>query len=125
MFVAVLLGVFGFIVLILAIYVGGNWLLGLLRKPKPRSKESAGRYQERLLNPRWDELEKHFNQAIPGRIKHFYTQTEIVSRRDLRISNASGASYHIAQFLPADMDTLNGIWPEVKESMNFPLAIDA
>ena len=125
MFLAVVLSVFGFIVLILAVYVGGNWLLGHLRKPKPRSEESARRYKSRLLNPRWDELEAHFNQAIPEQIKRFYAQTEIINRRDLRVSNASGASYHIAQFLPADTETLKEIWPEVRESTNFPLATDA
>jgi hypothetical protein len=125
MFLAVVLGVFGFIVLILAVYVGGNWLLGHLGKPKPYSEEAARRYKERLLNPCWKELEEYFNQAIPERIKHFYTQTEIINRRDLRVTNANGASYHIAQFLPADMETLNGIWPDVKESTNFPLATDA
>jgi len=125
MFLTVILGALGFIVLILAIYGGGNWLLGHLRRPKPPSEDSALRYKERLLNPRWNELEEHFNQAIPGRIKHFYLQTELVNRRDLRVSNPNGTSYHIAQFLPADMEALNGIWPAVKESANFPLATDA
>ena len=119
------LGGIGFIVVILTVYVGGNWLLLRLRKPKLPSEESVRRYRERLLNPRWEELEEYFNQSIPVRIKHFYTQTEIISRRDIRVSNANGATYHIVEFLPADIETLNEIWPDVKKSANFPLATDA
>src|SRR5262249_25948763 len=121
----VVLGVIGFFVVILTLYVGGNWLLRRFRKPKFRSEESARRYWQRLLNPRWNELELHFNQSIPERIKHLYAQTEIISRRDIRVSNENGATYHIAEFLPADIETLNGIWRDVKESANFPLATDA
>ena len=121
----VVLGVIGFFVAILTLYVAGNWLLWRFRKPKLSSEESARRYRERLLNPHWNELELHFNQSIPERIKHLYAQTEIIGRRDIRTSNETGATYDIAEFLPADMETLNGIWPEVKKSANFPLATDA
>ena len=41
------------------------------------------------------------------------------------MSNENGATYNIAEFLPADIETLNGVWSAVKESPNFPLAIDA
>ena len=123
-FIAVLGGI-GFIVLILAVYVGGNWLLLHLRKPKSPSEESLRRYRQRLLNPRWEELEGYLGQSIPERIKQFYMSKEIINRRDIRVSNAKGTTYHIAQFLPADIETLSGIWPAVKESSNFPLATDA
>ena len=89
------------------------------------SGESLRRYRERLLNPRWEELEEYLGQSIPERIKQFYTNTEIISRRDISASNAKGTTYHIAQFLPADIETLDGIWPDVKESTNFPFATDA
>ena len=121
----VVLGVIGFFVVILTVYVGGNWLLRRFRRPKLRSEESARRYRQRLLNPRWNDLELHFNQSIPERIKHLYAQTEVISRRDIRVSNENGATYDIAEFLPADIETLNGIWPDVKKSANFPLATDA
>jgi len=124
-FLIAVLGSIGLIVVILTVYVGGNWLLLRLRKPRLPSGESARRYRERLLNPRWEELEEYFNQSIPVRIKDFYTQTEIISRHDVRVSNAKGATYHIAEFLPADIETLNEIWPDVKKSANFPLATDA
>ena len=119
------LGGIGFVVLIVAVYVGGNWLLPRLKKPRLPSAESLRKYRERLLNPRWEELEEYLGQSIPDRIKRFYTNTEVIIRRNIRISNAKGATYHIAQFLPADKETLNAIWPGLKESANFPLATDA
>jgi hypothetical protein len=125
LFLIVVLGSIGFVVAISTVYIGGNWLLSRLRKPKPSSEQSAHRYRERLVNPRWEQLEEYFNQPIPERIKQFYTQAETISRRDIRVSSASGTVYHIAQFLPADIETLNEIWPEVKESAKFPLATDA
>jgi hypothetical protein len=103
------LGGIGFLVVILTVYVAGNWLLLRLKKAKAPSEESVRRYRERLLNPRWEKLEEYFGQSIPERIRHLYTQTEIISRRDLRVSNANGTIYRIAQFLPADTETLNGI----------------
>jgi len=124
-FLIAVLGGIGFVVLIVAVYVGGNWLLLRFKKPKVPSPESLRRYRERLLNPRWAELEEYLGQSIPERIKQFYTNTEIIRRLDIRVNNAKGTTYHIAQFLPADIETLDGIWPDVKESANFPLATDA
>jgi hypothetical protein len=125
MFLMVVLGVFAFFVFILIVFVGGNWLLSLLRKPKLPSEESVRRYRERLLNPRWEELEERFGQAIPARIKNLYTRTELISRRDIHLRNENGKTYHIAEFLPADVETLSGIWSELKKSNNFPFANDS
>lgn len=119
------LGALAFIVFVLIVFAVGNWFVSLLRKPRVPSEESVRRYRERLLNPRWAELQEHFNQSIPERIKTLYAQTEIISRRDIHVTNENGASYHIAEFLPADIETLDGIWPEVKKSENFPFATDA
>jgi hypothetical protein len=119
------LGGIGFLVVIVAAYVGGNWLLSRLRRPQSLSEELEQRYSERLLSPRWEELEGYFNRSIPEQIKRFYGHAEILSRHDVRVTIANGATYHITRFLPADIETLNGIWPDVKTSANFPLATDA
>jgi hypothetical protein len=124
-FLIAVLGGIGFVALILAVYVGGDWLLLRLKKPKLPSEESLRRYRERLLSPRWKELEEYLGQSIPERIKQFYTNTEIINRQHIRVSNAKGTTYHIAQFLPADVEALDGIWSEVREFPNFPLATDA
>ena len=97
----------------------------LLRKPEPVSEESVRRYRQRLRNPQWKELEQHFNQAIPKAIKGLYERTEIIARKDIEVSNGEGATYHIAEFLPADLETLDTVWDDVKKSQNFPFGTDS
>jgi cell division septal protein FtsQ len=122
-FLIAVMGAFGFLVVILAIYAGGNWLLSRLKKPKPPS--SISRYRERLLNPRWEELENHFGQSIPEQIKKLYARTEFISRRDIQLTNENGKPYEIAEFLPADIETLDRIWSDLKKAKNFPFARDS
>lgn len=124
-FLLVVVGVLGFFAVILGIYAGGNWLLWHLKKPKPPSEESVRRYSERLLNPRWEELEDHFGRAIPDAIKNLYARTELIKRRDFEITNESGKSYEIAEFLPADLENLNRIWSDLKNPKCFPFATDS
>ncbi|HMI51245.1 MAG TPA: hypothetical protein VK525_07020 [Candidatus Saccharimonadales bacterium] len=73
------LGVLAFFVVILAVLIGGNWLLARFRKPKLPTEESIRRYRERLLNSRWDELRVHFGLAIPGPLKKLYEHTALLS----------------------------------------------
>ena|SRR5215469_2792189 len=105
-FLTVAVGFLGFLLVILAIYAGGNWLLWHLKKPKPPSEESIRRYPERLLNPQWKELEDYFGQPVPSAIKQLFARTGLIERRDFQIANESGKSYEIAEFLPADLETL-------------------
>lgn len=124
-FLMVAIGTFGSLVVILAVYAGGNWLVSRLKKPKPPSEESIRRFRERLLNPRWHELEKHFSQSIPEQIKNLYARTELICRRDIQLTNENGKSYEIAEFLPADIETLDWIWSDLKKSKSFPFARDS
>jgi hypothetical protein len=62
---------------------------------KTPSEESVRRDTERLLNPRWEELEDYFGQPIPNAIKNLYARTELIKRRDFQITNESGKSYEI------------------------------
>jgi len=124
-FLTVVIGVLGFLAVILVIYAGGNWLLWHLKKPKSSSEESVRRHNERLLNPRWKELEDYFGRPIPDAIKNLYARTELLQRRDFQVTNESGKSYEIAEFLPADLETLNRIWSDLKDSKCFPLATDS
>jgi hypothetical protein len=110
MFLTVAIGVVGFLVVILAIYVGGNWFLWHLKKPKAPSDESVRQIHRTATQPRWEELEDCFGQPIPNAIKNLYARTELIKRRNFQITNESGKSYEIAEFLPADLETLNRVW---------------
>jgi hypothetical protein len=119
------LGVLTFFVVILTVLIGGNWLLARFRKPRPPSKESIRRYRERLLNPRWDELQMHFGLAIPEGLKNLYKQTTLLTTQNVVFRGNGGKEWHVAEFYPADAQTLEGIWSDLKKSKIFPFAVDS
>ncbi len=125
MAIVIALGALAFFVAILVIYIGGNWLLARFRKPKPPSEESIQNYRERLLNPRWNELQEHFGQTLPEPLKNLYGQTALITRRDVVFRESAGKEWHVAEFYPADKDTIDQIWPDLKKSKIFPLAFDS
>jgi len=120
----VVVGVIAFFVLIVLLLVGGNWLLSLFRKPKPTSDESVRRYRERLLNPRWEEVEEKIALAVPSRVKQLYVQPELICQSKSCFSPKEGKTYYVAQFLPADAQSLSETWAAVRESKGFPFAVD-
>ena len=125
--VAVGLGVLAFYVAILTVHIGGNWLLARFRKPKTPSEESIRRYRERLLSPRWDELQKHFGLAIPEPIKSLYKQMTLLTAQNVVFREKGGKECHVAEFYPADTQTLEAVgltWrnPRFSHSRSIPLA---
>lgn len=123
--IVIVLGVLAFFVAIVFLYIGGNWLLGRFRKPKPPSEESIQRYRERLLNPHWDELQEHFGQTLPGALMNLYGQTALITRRDVVFREGLGKEWHVAEFYPADKETIDQLWPDLKKSKIFPFAFDS
>jgi len=119
------LGVLAFFVVILTVLIGGNWLLARFRKPKPPTEESIRRYRERLLNSRWDELQVHFGLAIPEPLKNLYKQTTLLTTQNVVFREKGGKEWHVAEFCPADTQTLEGIWSDLKKSKIFPFAVDS
>jgi len=124
-FLLAILGAFGFIVFLLAVYVVGNWLAARFRKPRSHSAEYTLTYNQRLRNPKWAELEEHFGRAIPEAIKNLYSESELLNRRDILFRGENGTEWRVAEFLPADVKTLDHLWPDVKESKNFVFARDS
>jgi len=124
MAIVIVLGVLAFFVAILVIYIGGNWLLARFRKPKPPCKESIQRYRERLLNPRWDDLQEHFGHTLPEPLKGLYEQTALITRQEVIFRESAGKEWHVAGFYPADRET-DPIWPDMKKSKIFPFAFDS
>lgn len=125
MALVIVLGVLAFFAAILVIYIGGNWLLARFRKSKPRSEESIQRYRERLLNPRWDELREYFGQTLPEPLKNLYGQTALITTQDVVFRESDGKEWHVAEFYPADKETIDQIWPDLKKPKIFPFAFDS
>ena len=120
----VVLGGFVFLIVIFGLLIGGNWLLAHFRRPRSPSTRSLQTYRERLRNPRWKELEEHFGTAIPEAIKNLYQQTGLLIERDVIFREKNDREWHIAEFFPADLESLEETWPDVRKSRNLPFARD-
>ncbi|SRR5579871_1306281 len=118
-------GVLAFFAVILTVYIGGNLLLPRFRKPQPPKEESIRRYRERLLNPRWDELQEHFGLAIPEPLKNLYKQTALLTTQNVVFRQNGGKEWHVAEFYPADTQTLEDIRFDFENSKIFPFAYDS
>jgi hypothetical protein len=125
MAILIVLGVLAFFVAISVIYIGGNCPPARFRTSKPPSEESIQRYRKRLLNPRWDELQEHFGQTIPEPLKGLYGQTALITGQDVVFRESAGKEWHVAKFYPADRETIDQIWPDLKKSKIFPFAFDS
>jgi hypothetical protein len=125
MLLVIVLGVLAFFALILTVLIGGNWLSWFFRRPKPRLEDSVRETRERLLNPRWDELEDHYGHPLPLPIKNLYKRAELLTQQDIAFRDGKGREWHVAEFLPADVEALNRTWPDLKKFKHFPFASDS
>jgi len=125
MILMVALGVILLVAFILTVLIGGNWLLARFRKPKPPSEEAVRRYRERLLNPCWGDLQGYFGMTIPEPLKELYQRTELITAHDIVFRDQNDREWHVAEFLPADLKSLDETWLEVKKGKNFPFARDS
>ena len=118
-------GVVIFLLAIVVTLIVGNWLLRRFRKPTATSQEHRSRARERLLNPKWDEIEAYFGQVIPHQIKQLYNQSKLITATDIVFRDEKGCVWELAQFQPADLEALKAAWPAVNRSKNFPFASDS
>ena len=99
-------------VILLAIAVCWLWDRTTLGPQKPWSQEE---YDQRLLNPDFAAVERHFGCMIPPAIRELYADSELVLKKDflIRPTNASeGADdFVIAYFVPADVEGMESWWP--------------
>jgi len=125
MILTIALGVALFLAFISTVLIGGNWLLARFKKSKPRSEESIRRYRERLLNPCWDDLQEYFGMAIPPPIKELYRRTNLLTELDIVFRDQNGREWHVAAFSPADLETLDETWSDIKYGKKLPFAHDS
>lgn len=114
-------------ILIVGLTVGGGFVLLVLvgfsllvlkslgffeRKPTPEEvAESWRRHRERVIRPRWDELETRLGRPLSATLRALYADHELVQRRRfyLRPTGAEEDSddQFVFKFLPADVETLD------------------
>jgi hypothetical protein len=120
-----IVGALAFIGLMVVVYIVGNWVAWRFRKSMPISEDSVRSTQFRLLHPKWDELEQYFEVPIPKSVKKLYSRTDLLVQKEILFRDGNGGEWEIAQFEPADSETLNLLWDDLKSSKNLPFATDA
>jgi hypothetical protein len=106
------------------------WILGRRLGPKltpEQRREQERRYQQRLLEPQWDELEAHFGFDVRPALESLYTDHELLHRERFYFVPSEPAypdeDHFIARFEPADAQTMKDVWFEIGEN-RFPFASD-
>jgi hypothetical protein len=102
------------------------WLNDKLFHRRPSKKELdeySKRYNQRLLNPDFAALEFHFGCPILIKLKDLYANKEEIQRRDFEVltkkSDGSEATWSVALYEPADLESLRDAWPDCKELFAF------
>jgi hypothetical protein len=125
----VLISLFAIILIfvgLVGIAIGGRWLLRKLlgASPEEEARQAAQRTRTRLLSPRWEELEHHFQRPIPKIIKDLYANRELITLRDVALVRRDGHEWRISELLPADLLTISEIPPGLRSRDAFPIAVN-
>ncbi len=110
---------------LIGIAFAGLWLkrklLGL--SPEELALESEKRARDRLLSPHWEQLRQHHRRPIPPIIQNLYADQDVVTLRDVVLRRTDGRKWSIREFLPADLDTISALPPELRSTDIFPFAV--
>lgn len=112
---------------LVGIIIAGRWLMRRLAgaSPEEQARDAEKRTRERLLSPRWAELEHHHRRAIPKIIQNLYTDSGLVTLRDVTLRRTDGRDWSIREFLPADILTISSLPPDLRSTDVFPFAMSA
>jgi hypothetical protein len=110
---------------LVGIAFAGRWLMRKLLglSPEEQALEAEKRGRERLLSPKWEQLRQHHRRPLPGIIQKLYADQEVISLRDVVLRRTDGRKWSIREFLPADLDTVSALPPELRSTEIFPFAV--
>jgi hypothetical protein len=79
------------------------------RREEQRRAERAA-YRERLLSPRWEEVEAALGRPVPAILRELYANEGLVTSGDFLVldpaRDSEDAPFGVSQFLPADAEAL-------------------
>ncbi|MDT8070872.1 MAG: hypothetical protein ROO76_22140 [Terriglobia bacterium] len=109
---------------LIGIVFAGRWLMRKLLglSPEEQALEAEKRGRERLLSPRWSDLEQHHRRAIPNIIKDLYSDQDVITMRGITLRRTDGKLWSIREFLPADLRTVSDLPAELRSTDIFPFA---
>ncbi len=120
-----LLAIFLLFAGLIGIALAGRWLMRKLLglSPEEQALEAEKRARQRLLSPRWADLERHHRRPIPNILQNLYADHEVITLRDVVLRRTDGRKWSIREFLPADLDTISALPPELRSTNVFPFAV--
>lgn len=110
---------------LIGIAFAGRWLMRKLLglSPEEQALEAEKKARQRLLSPRWADLERHHRRQIPNILQDLYADHEVITLRDVVLRRTDGRKWSIREFLPADLDTISALPAELRSTDIFPFAV--
>ena len=116
-----------FIVYVLGIVLGIAILFVINFFARAQAKKKwaafAKRFEERLLSPKIEELEKHFGHTFPQGIKNLYINRKEILKENFQViganKNGDKQIWNIAYYQPADFENLQDALTDAKELFEF------
>jgi len=100
-----------------------NDFLSGRRRKKGSGKGASRPFADRLSNPDFDGLEKHFGHPLPPGLRALYANRQEISSEEIEISGMDAAgkemAWHIAFYQPADLENVQEAWPDTKDVFEF------
>ncbi len=126
--IRVAISVFAIVLLfagLIGIALAGRWLMRKLLglSPEEQALEAEKRSRERLLSPKWEQLQHHYRRPLPTIVQNLYADQEVISLRNVVLRRTDGRKWSIREFLPADLDTVSALPPELRSTEIFPFAV--
>ena len=110
---------------LIGIAFAGRWLMRKLLglSPEEQALEAEKRVRDRLLSPKWEQLQQHHRQPMPAILQDLYADHEVITLRDVVLRRTDGRKWPIREFLPADLDTISALPAELRSTNIFPFAV--
>jgi hypothetical protein len=89
-------------------------------KSKKELEEYSERFKERLQNPDFPALEKHYNCTFPQNVKDLYANKNDIMKGDFEVQvGAPPQSFYVAYYMPADAEAIRDFMSDTKEYFAF------
>jgi hypothetical protein len=110
---------------LICIAFAGRWLMRRLLglSPEEQAEQAEKRVRERLLSPKWEQLQQHHRRPLPNIIQDLYADHGVITLRDVVLRRSDGRKWSIREFLPADLDTVSALPAELRSTDVFPFAV--
>lgn len=109
------------LVLMAGLLALNDWIRRGSRKKKPAAATNL--FEQRLKNPKFEELEKHFRRPFPQGIKALYSNPDEIQKENFQViaESADGKEtiWSIAYYQPADLENVRDASSKTNEVFEF------